>query len=101
MEVIIAQKARGDIASMLAWTEESFGPRMSKRYGNLIATAIGQVAANPELAGSLPRPEIADQFRTYHLFFSWKSADRSDQIRRPRHFLIYRVTEPGRGDIGR
>jgi len=102
MEVIIAPKARSDIASILAWTEENFGSHTLKRYEKLIATAIEQVAANPELAGSSKRPEIADHCRTYHLFFSRKSTGRTgDRIRRPRHFLLYRVTESNVVQIGR
>ena len=102
MEVIIAPRARSDIASILAWTEESFGRQTLKRYGKLIATAIEEVAANPELAGSSKRPEIAEDCRTYHLFFSRKSAGRAgDRIRHPRHFLLYRVTESNGVEIGR
>lgn len=102
MEVIIAPKARGDIANILAWTEEHFGPQTMMRYGRLIATAIEQVAVNPELIGSISRPEIADHCRTYHLFFSRKSAGRTgDRIRQPRHFLLYRVTESKVVEIGR
>ena len=102
MEVIIAPRARSDIASNLTWTEENFGPQTLKRYGKLIATAIEQVAANPELAGSSQRPEIAEHCRTYHLFFSRKSAGRAgDRIRHPRHFLLYRVTESNVVEIGR
>jgi toxin ParE1/3/4 len=102
MEVIIAPMARGDIAGILAWTEENFGLPTMRRYGNLIATAVEQVAANPELAGSCQRPEIADNCRTYHLFFSRKSAGRpAERIRRPRHFLLYRVTESGKVEISR
>jgi toxin ParE1/3/4 len=102
MEVIIAPMARSDIASILAWTEENFGPQTLKRYGKLIATAIEQVAANPELAGSSQRPEIAEHCRTYHLFFSRKSVGRAgDRIRHPRHFLLYRVTEAKVVEIGR
>jgi toxin ParE1/3/4 len=67
-----------------------------------LATALEEVAANPELAGSRQRPEIAEHCRTYHLFFSRKSAGRiGDRIRRPRHFLLYRVTESGIVEIGR
>ena len=61
MEVIIAPKARSDIASILAWTEENFGPQTLKRYAKLIATAIEQIAEDPERAGSSQRPEIAEQ----------------------------------------
>src|ERR1700730_2741753 len=102
MDVIIAPRGRSDIANILAWTEENFGPQTLKRYGKLIATAIEQVAENPELAGSCKRPEIAEHCRTYHLFFSRKAAGRAgDRIRHPRHFLLYRVTESNVVEIGR
>jgi toxin ParE1/3/4 len=102
MPVIIAPKARGDIASILAWTEENFGPQTSRRYAAHIATAVAQVGANPELAGSEPHPEIADNCRTYHLFFSRKLTVRAaGRIRRRRHFLLYRVTEAGMVEISR
>ena len=102
MPVIISPNARSDIASILAWTEENFGPQITSRYARLIATAIEQVAANPELDGSSHRPEIAQNCRTYHLFFSRKAAGRpGSRIRRPRHFLLYRVAEANIVEIGR
>jgi toxin ParE1/3/4 len=102
MEVTIAPKARSDIASILAWTEENCGPQTSKRYGKLIATAIEQVAANPAIAGASQRSEIVDDNRTYHLFFSRKAAGRAgDRIRHPRHFLLYRVTDANVVEIAR
>jgi toxin ParE1/3/4 len=102
MEVIIAPKARHDIASILAWTQDNFGPQISKRYGKLIATAIEDVAANPELSGSCQRLEIAERCRTYHLFFSRKrSGPAGQRIRRPRHILLNRVGESGVVEIGR
>lgn len=102
MELIIAPKARGDIENILIWTEENFGPQTLRRYAKLIATAIEQVAANPELSGSCQRPEIADRCRTYHLWFSRKSAGRAgDRVRRPRHFLLYRVTPSSTVEISR
>jgi toxin ParE1/3/4 len=102
MDVIIAPKARADIEDILTWTREDFGAPTLRRYAKLLATAIEEVAANPEVAGSSPRPEIADHCRTYHLFFSRKTAGRAgDRIRRPRHFLLYRVTEAGIVEIGR
>ena len=102
MEVIIAPKARRDIASILANTEENFGPQTLKRYGKLIATAIEQVAEDPELVCSSTRPEIANHCRTYHLNFSRKAAGRiGDRIRQPRHFLLYRVTKSNVVEIGR
>lgn len=102
MEVIIAPRARSDIAGILAWTEENFGPQILKRYTKLIATAIEEVAADPLRPGSSRRPEIAEACRTYHLFFSRKSAGQGkDRIRRPRHFLLYRVNDANVVEIGR
>jgi toxin ParE1/3/4 len=102
MEGIIAPKARSDIASILAWTEENFGPQTLNRYAKLIATAIEQVAENPERVGSSQRPEIAEHRRTYHLYFSRTAAGRAgDRIRQPRHLLLYRVTESISLEIGR
>lgn len=93
MEVNIAPQARSDIAGIMAWTEENFGPQTLSRYAKLIATAIEQIAENPDLAGSIQRPEIAQNCRTYHLFFSRKSGGRAgDRVRHPRHFVVYRVT---------
>jgi toxin ParE1/3/4 len=102
MEVVLAPKARSDIVSILAWTEETFGPQTLKRYAKLIATAIEQIAENPERAGSSERPEIAEHCRTYHLYFSRKSAGRAgDRVRQPRHLLLYRVTPSNIVEIGR
>lgn len=102
MDVIIAPKARSDIASILAWTEQNFGPQTLRRYAKLIATAIEQIAEDPERAGASQRPEIAATCRTYHLYFSRTSAGRvGDRIRQPRHLLLYRVTESNTLEIGR
>src|ERR1700686_1142938 len=102
MELIIAPTARRDIASILAWTQENFGPHTLKRYAKLIQTAIEEVAANPALPGSAQRPEIAANCRTYHLIHSRKKAGgRGNRIRKPRHFLLYRVSESDAVEIGR
>lgn len=102
MDIIIAPKARADIASILAWTQKNFGPRTLKRYSKLLQTAIEQVAADPDLPGCSHRPEIAEHCRTYHLIHSRKQAgSRSNRVRKPRHFLLYRVTNAGIVEIGR
>jgi toxin ParE1/3/4 len=102
MEVIIAPAARSDIAAILAWTDENFGSKTLKRYARLIATAIAEVATDPDLPGSRHRPEIAHRCRTYHLYFSRQSAGRPrDRVQRPRHFLLYRVTTSNVVEIGR
>src|SRR5262245_31346126 len=102
MQVIIAPSARSDIVSILAWTNENFGPETMNRYGRLIKTAIEQLAADPEQMGSDERPEIARNCRTYHLFYARKKEGaRGKRTRNPRHFLLYRVTAAGVLEIGR
>lgn len=102
MQVTIAPKARHDIADILTWTLENFGPQSVNRYAKLIQTAIEDVATNPELAGSAARPEIAEHCRTYHLLHGRKKAGRrGNRVRKPRHFLLYRVAEPNVVEIGR
>ena len=51
MDVVIAPRARNDIASILAWTEANFGPTILGRYAKLFATAIEEVAV---FAGVIP-----------------------------------------------
>ena len=102
MEVVIAPKARDDIASILAWTEKNFGTQALSRYAKLIAKAIEQVAENPELVGSHQRPEIAKNCRTNHLYLCRKAAGRArDRVRHPCHFLLYRALEANIVEIGR
>jgi toxin ParE1/3/4 len=102
MDFTIAPKARSDIVDILAWTQETFGLSIRKRYSSLIETAIEHIASNPARAGSVSRPEIADNCRTYHLFHSRKkSGTPRNRIRTPRHFLLYRVTKLGVVEIGR
>jgi toxin ParE1/3/4 len=102
MNLIISPKARSDISAVLAWTRENFGALTMERYERLIKIAVEAIAANPEVAESEPRPEIARNCRTYHLFHSRKKAGtRGERIREPRHFLLYRVTEAGVVEIGR
>jgi len=102
MQLVVAPRARADIENILVWTLEHFGRQMMHRYRKLMQSAIEAVAANPELAGSASRPEIAEDCRTYHLFHSRKRAgERGSRVRNSRHFLLYRVTATGVVEIGR
>lgn len=102
MEPFIAPKACADIASILAWTEENFRPVTLQRYARPFATAIEDVAADSERPGSTRVPEIAPGWRTYHLYCCRKNAGRpGNRVRRPQHFLLYRVTEANVVEIGR
>ncbi|MGA2035053.1 MAG: type II toxin-antitoxin system RelE/ParE family toxin [Thermoguttaceae bacterium] len=99
---VISPAAERDIQSILAWTDERFGLQGRLRYETLLVRAIVDVADDPQRTGSQTRLEIAPAARTYRL---WHSRDRvepaRDRVRRPRHFLLYRIGEDGRVEIGR
>jgi toxin ParE1/3/4 len=97
-----AAQADADILDILAWTQERFGERARLRYERLLATALSDLAADPECTGSVARPELDPNVRSYHLRHSLERArGRSGTVRRPRHFILYRVAKPNLIGIGR
>jgi toxin ParE1/3/4 len=98
----LAPRAERDIRTILAWSHEYFGERGRVRYEALLMRAILDVAAEPECLGSHARPEIAATARTYHLRLSRDHVDPAiGKVRHPRHFLLYRIRDDGRVEIGR
>jgi toxin ParE1/3/4 len=93
--VTFMPEALQDIGEILAWSEARFGREVRLRYERLIDTAIDDLADEPERLGSRARPDVRAGIRTYHLIFSReRGRGPGGIIRRPRHFLVYRL----RGD---
>ncbi len=98
----LAAAAQADIVQLLAHTERNFGPAARRRYQALLITALRAIAAEPERIGSIDRPELGEQVRSYHLRHSRDSAQTIDgSVRRPRHLLLYRCSSPALIEIGR
>jgi toxin ParE1/3/4 len=98
----ISAAAERDIHGILAWTHEHFGLQGRLRYEALLVGAILDVADDPQRPGSQIRPEIHPAARTYHLRHSRDRVEPAgDRVRNPRHFLLYRVRDDGRVEIGR
>ncbi len=98
----LSTTAEADIISLLAWTESHFGDVARLRYEALLATALRDIAADPECVGSVARPELGPGVKSYHLFYSRERARTDDGVvRRPRHFLLYRATNPNVIGVGR
>lgn len=98
----LSRAAVADIASILTWTQETFGERICLRYEALLTQAIMDVSNDPERAGSSPRPDISPNVFTYHLFHSRNRVSINvGRIRNPRHFLLYRLVGSGAVEIGR
>jgi toxin ParE1/3/4 len=88
----ISHAAASDIVDILAWSQEQFGEQARERYEKLIATAIRDIAAAPTRPGSADRPELGKGVRSWHLRGS-RNHTTGGVVRRPRHFLIYRVED--------
>ena len=97
----LSSAAQADLLDILGWTHAQFGEAARLRYEHLFVTALRDVAHQPDRPGSLARPELGTGVRTWHLRHSRQHvAGDIGQVRRPRHFLVYR-TEPGFVVIGR
>ncbi len=101
-ELRLSATAREDIVDLLAWTTEHFGEQARLRYERLIVTALRDLAEDPERVGSIDRAELGLHVRIYHLRNSrdW-ARNENGIVRRPRHFLLYRVSPAGVIGIGR
>ena len=98
----IAAQAAEDIAALLAHTDDRFGQLARLRYETLIVTALRDIAREPERMGSIARPELGPDIRSYHLRHSRERARTEDgAVRRPRHLLLYRHAAADVVGIGR
>lgn len=97
----LSDAAQADVIDILAWTQDQFGDAARLRYEGLIVAALRDVATQPDRLGSIERPELGAGVRSWHLRLSRDHVGTGAEIvRRPRHFLIYRV-EPALLVVGR
>jgi toxin ParE1/3/4 len=98
----LARTARADIVDLLAHTEANFGEIARLRYERLVATALQDIAAEPDRIGSVARPALGQGVRSYHLRHSQERARTEHGIvLRPRHLLLYRHLRTNLIGIGR
>lgn len=101
-DIRLSAAAEADIVDILAQTHEDFGNEASLRYQWLIVTALGDLAADFQRNGTLLRPEIAPDVRSYHLRHSRERARLpSGIVRRPRHRILFRQVRPTIIGVGR
>ncbi|MFT4297213.1 MAG: type II toxin-antitoxin system RelE/ParE family toxin [Micropruina sp.] len=90
----LSAAAQSDVAGILAWSQEQFGESARKRYQALLSAALRDVAAQPEGIGAIRRPELGDDFVTWHLRLSRNHVPSTvGTVQRPRHLLVYRHVE--------
>ena len=93
--------AEQDIVEILIWSEENFGEFGRIRYEKLIVAAIRDLSENPERHGTQWRDEIVEKARLYHLMYSRKSVAVDQRVKRPRHFVLFRMVEEQQIEIAR
>lgn len=88
----LAAAARADIVDILEYSEAQFGLAARQRYEHLVATALRDIAEEPERPGSAPRPELGGDIRSWHLRLSRDRAKADGgTVRQPRHMILYTV----------
>lgn len=97
----LSTRAQEDIESILVWTHSQFGEKIRLRYEELLVVSILDLVENPTRFGSLERPEVGQGIFTYHLRYSRDHVERLPRIHKPRHFLVYRLSEDQCLEIGR
>ena len=98
----LSSAAQEDIAELLAYTEANFGEIVMLRYERLLIAALLDIAADPERRGSVARPELGENVRSYHLRYSREHARTGERIiRRPRHLVLYRFARADLIGVGR
>lgn len=84
--------AQDDLIQILTWTQQAFGDLGRARYENLIGAALMDLRKDPGRVGVKSRPEIGKGVCTYHLASSRKRVGSSEQVAKPRHFVLFRVS---------
>jgi toxin ParE1/3/4 len=98
----VSSLAEADIEAILEWTHEHFGENARVRYEALLLRAILDIASGRSGLGSVSCPEIAADARIYHIKHSRDRITRLiGRVRRPRHFLLYRLDSDGVIEISR
>lgn len=85
--VRLSATAQADIIHVLQWTQDRFGAEVRERYERLLSSALRALLIDPLRIGSVARPELGADLRSYHLRNNRKEA----RIARPRHLILYRV----------
>jgi toxin ParE1/3/4 len=89
--------AQADIVNALSWTTRRFGIVAQERYERLLSSAFVALLADPTRIGSAGRPELGDGVRSFHLRY----IRRQSSVARPRHLILYRISNAGTVEVGR
>jgi toxin ParE1/3/4 len=94
--------AEQDIEDILAHSEENFGKEARLRYEALLEAGLSEIASDPDRPAVRRRDELGPGVRAYHLYDAREQArTEHGTVKRPRHFILFRLCEPDILDVGR
>jgi toxin ParE1/3/4 len=98
----ISPAAMRDIRDLLERSLRDFGIDAAVRYNKLIHQGIADLVENPVRPGCHQLP-LGDRIATtYHLRHSRRNVTPTgERVRRPRHFLLFRILDDGVIEISR
>jgi toxin ParE1/3/4 len=89
----LSRPAQMDVACIFEQSDELWGAEAERRYAVTLATAMRQVAADPQGLVTRNRDELLPGIRSFHLRHA-RVNDPGSRVRRPVHVLFYRAVEP-------
>jgi toxin ParE1/3/4 len=87
LRIRLSAEAQADILHILEWTQDRHGDGVREQYEKLVLSALRDLLADPLRLGSVARPELGDEVRSYHL----RNNRKEGRIARPRHLILYRM----------
>jgi len=93
MKARITAPARRDMVVILAVSREQFGEGAQRRSRALLEQAISDLEANPGRVGVVAFGESAEPIRLYHSRHSRGRVATRLRVARPRHIIVFRVSE--------
>jgi toxin ParE1/3/4 len=89
----LSRPAQMDVAGISAQSAELWGAEAGRRYAVTLATAMRQVASDPDGRASRCRSELLPGLRSFHLRHA-RVEDPQSRVKHPAHVLYYRAAAP-------
>jgi len=91
MKYRISAEARQDLADILVYSAQQFGPAARQRYQTLLVSSFNLIAAEPHGPVSRARDELHEGLRSLHLAHAQRGIPANQRVAQPRHVVFYRI----------
>ncbi|MGF7242580.1 toxin ParE1/3/4 [Pseudomonas oryzihabitans] len=91
MKYHISAEARQDLADILVYSAQQFGPAARMRYQSLLVGSFNLIATDPYGPVSRARDELYEGLRSLHLAHPQRGIPSEQRVGQPRHVVFYRM----------